>query len=121
MEFGSPIPPLNQKGRVHGEWHLWIYDCAWRLDEGNTVLVASEDERSKIERAIQCIEGRILTSVVVVPPALETSFDFENKIVLHLFPIYTENVEHWMLFTPEKKVLVIGPGTNWSYDESSSR
>ena len=33
-----------------------------------------------------------------------------------LFYVHSEEREHWILSTPEKKVLSIGPGDGWSYD-----
>ena len=38
--------------KIHGEWHLWPYNCAWRLEEGDKILAASEDERNNLEVAV---------------------------------------------------------------------
>lgn len=120
IEFGEPLSPTGNKGRTHGEWHLWIYNSAWRLEEENKkVLAASEDPRSKLEVAIQRLEGLAFYSVKLFTPALETVFTFEQGVVLRVFPIYSEEFEHWMLYTPDGNVLVAGPGSSWSYQSSS--
>jgi hypothetical protein len=119
LEFGDPIQS-TELSRSHGEWHLWIYYCAWRLEKGNSVLAGSEDPRPKLEQTVKCMEGLTLNSVEILPPALETIVRFSEQIVLRLFPIYSEEYEHWMLYTPNGNVLCIGPGSNWSYESSSA-
>ena len=115
MEFGKPVQPAKANKRVHGEWHLWLYGCAWRIEENERVLVSSEDDRSKIEEEIQRLEGRILQSFELLTPALDAVVTFEGDIVLRLFSVYTEDMDSWMLFTPEK-VITVGPAGQWSYE-----
>jgi hypothetical protein len=120
IEFGNPVSSHGKSKYLRGEWHLWITYCAWRLERGDKVIAASEDPRPKLRNAIQCMEGLTLHSVHVTPPALETAFMFGEEVVLRLFPIYSgEDYEHWMLYTPDRQVLVIGPGTSWAYESSS--
>jgi hypothetical protein len=118
LEFGAPLPYEKIPNRFHGEWHLWITHCAWRLEVGIKVLAASEDPRPKLKKAVQHLEELALCSVVLTLPALQTTFTFDNRVVLHLFPIYTEEFECWMLYTPDGNVLTIGPGDRWSYKNS---
>jgi hypothetical protein len=116
MEFGQPI--VNEGGHVHGEWHLWVYDCAWRLETQEKVLAASEDEPTVIENALHLLNGLAIENIALVLPSLESSLSFEQGYALRLFPVNSSDVEHWMLFTPEGKVLVIGPGMDWSYQDA---
>lgn len=117
LEFGKPLP--KKHGTVYGEWHLWIYCCVWRLEEAGKVLVASEDDRSKIQSAIVCLEGLSLQSIEIHPPIWDTVFTFENQVILRLFSIHSEEYEHWMLFVPDGNVLTLGPGSDWSYESST--
>lgn len=119
LEFGASRPPVNERGSTHGEWHLWVYCCAWRLEGSGEVLAASEDARPQLEAAIQHLNGLAIRTVEVQPPALETTITFDGGIVLRLFPIFTEGFEHWMLYTPDGNVLTIGPGTTWSYEKAT--
>jgi hypothetical protein len=119
-EFGNPLPP-NTEGSVHGEWHLWTYCCAWRLEQSDEVVVGSEDNRDDLEKAVQILEGRTLENVVIASPAGESQLYFSGSIVLRLFPVfYVGDYEHWMLFTPEGRVLTIGPGSTWSYSDPAA-
>lgn len=129
LEFGTPIPPTRKfspRGKplpAHGEWHLWIYMCAWRLEKGDEVLAACEDSREQMEAAVKSMEGLALQSIELLPPAWDTIFTFENQVVLRTFSIYSdcseEGSENWLLFTPGQNVLSIGPGSTWYYGSSS--
>jgi hypothetical protein len=118
LEFGASRPTTRPRERQHGEWHLWVYCCAWRLDENDDVIAASEDARTKLEAAVQRLNGLTLRAVDIRSPAFETMLTFDKGITLHLFPVFSELYEHWMLYTPDGSVLTIGPGTSWSYERS---
>ncbi|MGH2769528.1 MAG: hypothetical protein ACRDJF_03275, partial [Actinomycetota bacterium] len=82
------------------------------------VIAASEDPRPKIETAIQRLEGLTIHSIELFLPALDTVFLFNKRVALRLFPVFSEEYEHWMVFTPDARVLVIGPGARWSYHQA---
>jgi hypothetical protein len=117
LEFGSKIKASG--GYVHGEWHLWIYYCAWRIERGPRVLAASEDDRPLIKKTVALLNGKTLTEVRVTSPMMDTLFAFEGALALKTFGIYSQDAEHWMLFTPDQKVLTIGPGTTASFKPAS--
>jgi hypothetical protein len=109
IEFGRPLPP-DDRGSVHGEYHLWIMMAAWRLETADHVIVGSEDQG--LEQALTRLEGRPLTEVLVRPPAMETRFDFAG-LHLEVFPIYRSDPEdgehdHWLLWLGDGDVLVAG-------------
>ncbi|HEY3992059.1 MAG TPA: hypothetical protein VGM01_04170 [Ktedonobacteraceae bacterium] len=121
MEFGKPVPSKRPGGKSHGEWHLWVYGGAWRLEKGEQVLVASEDDQTKIETEIQCLERHTLQSFEILTPALDAVLTFEQDIVLRIFSIYSEETEdrgmdNWRLYTPDAgSVITVHPGGKWSY------
>lgn len=126
MDFGRDIPirVKTRKGlstRCHGEWHLWKYMCAWRIDKDKKPLVGSNDTREKIENALCELKDKNLESVEILNHAFDTKLIFGNDIELFLFSFYTQDdYEQWMLFTPERKTFTAGPGSQWSYEWSSS-
>jgi hypothetical protein len=120
VEFGESQPPTEAGGGARGEWHLWVYCCAWRLEMEKEVVAASEDPRPKLEEAAQRLNGCTLRAIDVQRPALETTFTFDDGLTLRLFPVFSEDYEHWMLYDPSGNVLTIGPGTEWSYEEADS-
>ncbi|MGL4609049.1 MAG: hypothetical protein ACRCYY_05100 [Trueperaceae bacterium] len=117
FDFGER--QVVEPGRERGAWHLWVYCCAWRLDHHDTFLVASEDKREKLEKTIQALNNKTLVAIEVQPPAFGTTLTFEEGYVLHLFPVFSEDYEHWMLFTPDGNVLTIGPGTQYTFEPST--
>jgi hypothetical protein len=119
LEFGTPLAIEKSPKRPRGEWHLWVMYCAWRLESRTEVMAGSEDPRFKLKEAVRQMDGLALRSVTITAPALETSLTFDEGVVLHLFPIYTAEFEHWLLFDPTGKVLSIGPNMTWSYESSN--
>jgi hypothetical protein len=120
LEFGRRVQDPPPSTRLHGEWHLWVMHCAWRLETAEGVLTACEDDRADIARIVPQLNHVSVTAIDVLAPSLETHIQFAGGIVLRLFPIYTEEYEHWQLFTPEGNILTVGPGTTWSYKNAGS-
>ena len=131
FEFGAKVFPKSIKSKLlerirgprpipdRGEWHLWIYMCAWRIEKGSEVLAGSEDDRPKIKAALQFFENKAIFSVEILSRSLDTLFAFEDGLTLHTFSMYPEECKHWVLFTPGGNVLSLGPGSSWSYGKSN--
>lgn len=119
IEFGRALAP-GRSGRSRGEWQLWLYGCDWRLEEETRVLVGSEDPRPSLKTGVERLEGLNLLAVRLLPPALDGIFSFEGGVTLRLFAAETVDMESWKLFTPEQKVAVIGPGSQWIYRSTRS-
>lgn len=115
MEFGAPIPIMRGRRPVRGEWDLWVWYCSWLLCEGSEFVAASEDSDERIALALQRMEGATLAGIAVRPPALDTTITFNGNVRLRLFPCAAQEHEHWMLFTPDRNVLIVGPGSRWQY------
>ena len=107
--------------RHFGEWHLWIYMCAWRIDKDQIPSTGFNDPREKIETFLLELQKRSLTEVNILNQAFDTKLVFGNDMELHLFAFHTDDQRQWMLFTPDQKVFVAGPKINWSYESSDKR
>ena|SRR5690348_7870185 len=117
MDFGERrILRDGDRVREYGEYHLWIYLSAWRLDSAEEILAGSEDPREEIGPILEGLGGRELKHVRVDRPSLGLELGFEN-LVFTVFPIYSHGSEHWMLYVPSGKVLVAGPGATWRWDD----
>ncbi len=121
MDFGMPIEVQVETSKgsrvfVRGEWHLWVYMCAWRIDRGGCPLVGSEDSREKISQKIIELMNKKIVSYNIDNKSLDADFCFEDDVVLHLFPTNTEEDEHWMIYTPDFNVLTAGPKSDWRYE-----
>jgi hypothetical protein len=118
MEFGNPVPNVGH--RTYGEWYLWIYCCGWYLENPDDNFIGSEDPREILKTKIIILEGHRLENVIISPVAFETNFVFDSSLVLHTFPLnFVEPCEYWKLFTPDGKVLVLGPARSWSFESRS--
>ncbi len=117
MNFGRQLEP-NKFGQSFGEWHLWLEGCEWRIDQRDRILIAGEDSREQLRATVQELEGRTLLAVSLYSPAIDATFEFEGGLSLRLFAVNTTELESWNLFTPEHKVLVVGPGSKWYYARS---
>jgi hypothetical protein len=121
LEFGKEETPSTSDVRrksklLHGEWHLWVYCCSWRLDTGRSIIAGSEDNRDHIAQALDKLNGKVLKQVRVDLPAFDAVLEFEGSVSLRLFSVYSEGVEHWMLYTPDG-VVTFGPGIQCSYEK----
>ncbi len=115
IEFGRPALPSRPGKWVHGEWHLWVMYCSWLVSEGSEFVAASEDTSERVVQGLQRMEGATVTCITVRGPTLDTTITFSGGVTLRLFPQVSEGYQHWMLFTPDGNVLVVGPGGRWLY------
>jgi hypothetical protein len=119
-EFGKPLPG-DAPGRGHGEWHLWLYCCAWRLEHFSRSVVGSDDNRSDLQAAVSLLNECTLLGIDIQPPSGDAVFHFDNEVVLRLFSCsVTGQSKHWMVFTPKKETLSVGPGTSWSLADADT-
>ena len=102
-----------------GEWRLWIYMCAWRIDENNKPFIGSNDSRDLIEQKLRLLEDKELMKVIILNEAFDANLLFEGGYKLLLFSFQVTDDEQWMLFTPEQKTFTAGPGSEWSYSDSN--
>jgi len=120
IEFGKPQASVQHRGAEHGEWHLWLYMCAWRFQTADRIIVGSEDERSRIESSLESLSLQRLRSVRLLRPALDLAIKFGAEHQLLTFsPSSVENEMQWILYTPEgNSVAAFGDGTH-KYGKSS--
>jgi hypothetical protein len=118
MDFGRRLPRDSDLSQEHGEWHLSIYLSAWRLDSDSRIVAGSEDSREIMESALTQLEGMTLDRVSVESPSLGLKLWF-GPLVMNVFPTYSRDSEHWMLYTPSGAVLVAGPGATWRWDDDA--
>ncbi len=104
------------KVRHYGEWRLWVYMCAWRIDINKTPCAGSEDSREIIEKCLSELVQRELNEITILNDAFDAKFVFGKDLELNLFSFETTEHEQWMFFNPENKVFTAGPGNKWSYD-----
>jgi hypothetical protein len=115
--------------REIGSWSLWVQSAAWRLEDDTRVIVACEDPRPAIAEQIPVLQGRRITAVKVIRPALETVFDF-GGVRLLVFPAHSglslttassaspvDRVQ-WSLWRPHGDILTVLPDSTWIVEPS---
>jgi len=118
MEFGNPSmmvgrpirgdhvdrdlskPLLRRRVHVRGQWHLWIYLCAWRCmhhgqEAGHSALHSTS--KRPIQAAAYALNGQILTSVTVDPSHGTSAFQFDLGGSLNTQPYRPDSVQ-WLLY-----------------------
>ena len=106
----------------HGGWLLWIYGYGWYIENPKDRNIGSEDPRDLLRLAVSIFEGRVLERVEISPIAFETNFILDSSLVLHIFPLtFINDPDSWMLFTPERKVLILNSTGEWSYRMTNSK
>ncbi len=121
MGFGNDISVemiVRHKKEINNraEWYLWVYMCAWELKTGNQIIACNNDERDIIKKALKYIEKKKLIKAEMLSDNYDMQFEFEDEISLHLSSNLEEDLEQWMLFTPDNKVLTAGPFQELTYE-----
>jgi hypothetical protein len=89
-------------------------ESPWRL-EREQVLVACEDPRPEIAKAIAGLEGASVASVTVSLPSLDLALGFADGSRLLTFGVSAlSSKENWTIHTVSGEALVSGPGRLFS-------
>lgn len=102
---------------VRGQWHLWIYCCAWKIRNGDRLVGASDDDDSFAD-ASQLLDGQALTDLSIDEPA-SCRFAFDLGGSLTTSP-YDDNSEQWMLYEPDGNVLTLRADGTYCHCPSNS-
>lgn len=103
MEFGHKDPRQSSVS-IHGELHLWLYLCSWRIETGKKILIGSEDERARLKKVINGFKWSEITGVNLKRPSLDLELQFKNRSALRTFSVNSSDdleSDQWILFTPE--------------------
>ncbi len=116
LGLGGPVTDDGRAGQRCSAWRLRVTgDCAWRLERAGELVAGDADAPALCRGAVQLMVGLAVRFIELTPPALETTFGFDEAVLFHLFPLRSEQFGPWRLYTPDGGLLIIGPGSNWSY------
>jgi hypothetical protein len=117
LEIREPVQDIRAKSAkvrrnlsvrrvyVHGEWHLWVYACKWRVLAENVPVGYSSSSTRRIEQAANELDGQALREVVVNTRTAKTVFKFDIGVQLETKP-YDKASEQWLLYEPSGYVFV---------------
>ena len=120
INFGNDlvITPDTDDKSTRGEWQIWTYMCRWKLyrDE-ETVCSSIDEDREELTDSLSILKGKCLVEAMVLSETFDMVLEFDDDLYFYLISDDGEKEsEQWNLFTPERKVLVAGPGEELSYE-----
>lgn len=121
IDFGEELTLVEIKTNqgirsfYRGAWHLWIQMAMWRIDKAGIPIIGSEDTQAKMTTELKIVEDKKLINVSINNRAFDLTLYFEDEIIFSVFSFGVLEDEQWILFTPDDKVFVPGPGSRWSY------
>lgn len=104
---------------VGGDWHLWIYCCAWGVFDESGQLVGDSSTKKSIDRAARFLNGQALSSSTLIPRGMHTVLEFDLGARLETKP-YDRRSEQWMLYEPAGKVLTVRADKRYTYGSADS-
>ena len=133
FEFGQPRLEIYEPRSLHhptservrrifarrqvslkGEWHLWIYCCAWRVFDQKGKEIGQWESKRSVDRATRFLQGQKLEAMSIILPGNRSVFSFDLGGRLETKP-YDRKSQQWMLFTPSRKVLSLRADKCYSY------
>lgn len=129
FEFGDPhlvihdMQPRSPPRRivlVKGDWHLWIYCCAWTIVNRGDELAHNEASDDAIRNATRLLNGQRLERVALRPGTAVTTFEFDLGGQLTTWPYEDEDptMEQWYLYEPVGKVLSVRADARFAYEDA---
>ncbi|MGI0484691.1 hypothetical protein ACN4EK_04580 [Pantanalinema rosaneae CENA516] len=121
LHFGEPIAYTchTQLGKDHGSWILVTRGAVWQLERTGGTTVPGQTGLEDFSQMLTHLEGQSMTAIEITYPDLQVVIDWSNGDRLTLIPTSDDNdLPDWELFTPEQRVLQVGPGVTWSYGQS---
>jgi len=94
---------------VHGDWHLWIYICDWRIFLHEEEIANNTATRKTIRKALLELDGQVLTSVTIKKSYISV-FEFDLGCKLEVIPNhddYKKTDELWLLYEPSGYVFTL--------------
>jgi hypothetical protein len=108
---------MSRKVFIHGDWHLWIYCCEWKVFRRRE-LVGDSSSKSRIQRAADFLDGQKLVRFSIRPRRMQCVFEFDLGGRLETRP-YDQRGEQWFFFIkPAHMVLTLRADGYYSYHRS---
>lgn len=123
LDFGKDLEISVQTNQgtqtfVRGEWEISVYMAFWKFEHHGILFFDCDDKRETIVESLKKIENKKLLNFNILSDQFDTVFRFEDEIDLYLMANNEEDDnEQWMLFTPDGKTLVAGPGSSLTVEE----
>lgn len=108
---------------VHGDWHLWVHSCDWRISFRGQELANQGSSRRAIGKALFELNGQALGQVHVYPSLLST-FEFDLGGKLEVIPNsgkYGASSDLWLLYEPAGDVFTLRGDAKFCHGSGETR
>lgn len=119
MEFGRLKEKTPPDRIPHGELHLWLYMCNWRMELRDRVVVGSDDSREAIQEALDSNTFDEVQEVQVLSPSLDLVVQFRSGLKILTLSSSRSGKDQWWLFTPEGKCLMVHGGGEYIFENEN--
>ena len=125
IEFGKKIKKKIKRGGKwkiikRGKWQFATLMGLWKIYNNKSLIACCEDSDKIIEKAFEKINNKKLTNVELLNGTYDLRLEFDKTINFYLFSVNIDekDASNWMLFTPDYKLLSVGPGNLLEYEDS---
>ncbi len=101
-----------------GSMQVDVNTSGLRLERSGEIIVASGDSSEKVLSHFKQLVGKSLLNIEVATLGGDTSFIFEDELLLRCFPATSKVGDVWRIFSRQLGELIMGPGGRWSYAAS---
>ena len=94
---------------IHGDWHLWVYSCDWKIFLKNKEIANDTSTRKVIKNALMELDGQALVSVTI-KKSYVSIFEFDLGGRLELIPNHKDfegTDELWLFYEPSGNVFTL--------------
>ena len=106
------------KLEIFGEWRFLVGLSAWRLEQGDQLIVGAGDEEDFVRSRLKILENKKFEGITIANEAFDAELVFEDGFRLFLFSYTAERGIQWGLYTPDRKLFLAHSGATWSYEDA---
>lgn len=90
----------------HGEWHFLVDVCHWRIENGDALVIGSEDDQKIIDEIFDKeLKLGYIELVTLQPPLQDLHITFSSGLCLRTFSSYgaEKDATYWNLYCEAEK------------------
>lgn len=124
LEIGTPIPYRHprMKHLMQGSWMLGARASYWELEYKDAFVITSEADADEVRQKIQVLVNTQIKHALLLEEGLILEVTFSNDYILRVYPdpdAAEDDICDWELFTPDKKILEVGPHDHWALSDAT--
>jgi hypothetical protein len=114
------LPRQTRMVSVRGDWHLWIYCCAWVIWQDGKHAAGSGSSNDEVDCACAFLNGQKIRGITIYPKTGETLFSFDLGGAMLTWPMDDAVIEQWSLRCPKDKILQFRSDGTFAYSDVNS-